>query len=248
MSRPTLAVSSWVCKYPDDMLEIVKNTEFHAIEWDLDYIPIPLSSQRRRQLREKLEKLEISLRYHLPHSTCDVGSKSSKVRKISEKYLQLNLELIAGLGANFAVLHFGQYEEKEIPTLTSLDSVIEMASKYGITIAIENLPFGPTSRPELLKRIVSESGAELALDVGHAKKINALQDFLSLLSSRITHVHFYGFEDDSYNHRPFLSDIDALNTASFIRGKSQAEWWTFEMSTLDDCIHLLDIFKRENRK
>lgn len=244
MRRPTLAVSSWVYKYPDNMFEVVKTTEFRAIEWDLDYIPVPLSSHRCHQLREKIEELKISLRYHLPHSTCDLGSKSSKVRKISEKYLQLNLELIARLGADYAVLHFGQHEEKEILTLASLTSVIEIASNYGITIAIENLPVGPTSHPELLKQILSESGAELALDVGHAKKANVFQELLSLLSSKTTHIHFYGSEDDSYNHRPFLSDSDALETASFLLRKSQAMWWTFEMSKLDECTHLLDIFEK----
>jgi len=248
MSRPILAVSSWVCKYPDDLLEIVKQTEFRAIEWDLDYIPVPLSSHRRHQLREGLQRLEISLRYHLPHSTCDVGSKNSKVREVSEKYLQLNLELIAGLGAGYAVLHFAQYEKKEIPPLTSLVSTIETASKYGITIAIENLPFGPTSCPKSLKRIVSESGVEVALDVGHATKVNALPDFLNLLSSKITHIHFYGSEDNFYNHKPFLSDTDALKTADLLRRETQAEWWTFEMGTLSDCVHLLGILRKENRR
>jgi len=244
MTRPVLAVSSWVVKYPDEILGIVKNTEFQAIEWDLDYIPIPLSSKRLHKLKEELKRTEISLRYHLPHSTCDVGSGSPRIRRISEEYLHLNLEMISKLGADYAVLHLGQYEEQRIPPLASLNSIVKMASDHHITIAVENLPYGPTSNPEFLKRIAFESEAEIALDIGHARKVNALPDFLSLLSSRITHVHFYGFEDDTYNHRPFPSDEDALETANLIRSRSQAKWWTLEMSTMDDCIRLLGILKR----
>lgn len=241
-----LAVSSWVCKYPDDMFRIFKETDFRSIEWDLDYIPVPLSSQRREKLKREFEESHVLLRYHLPHSTCDVGSKSSKIRRISEEYLQLNLELIGGLGANYAVLHFAQYEDRDLPPLSSLESVIEIAAKHNITIAIENLTIGPTSNPKSLDEILSKSGAELALDVGHAQRTKSLEELVSLFSSRITHVHFYGFEDDCYNHRPFPSDIDALKTARFISRTSRASWWTIEMDNLQNCVQLLTVLRRGN--
>ena len=242
--NPRLAISSWPFKYPDDLFS-VKDTEFRAIESDIDYIPVPLSVERRKQLKTKFQDLGISLRFHLPHTTCDVGSRNVKIREISEKFIQLNIELIKGLGADYAVLHFAQYSDLEIPSLDSLKAVVETASQNGIKLAIENLFYGPTSKPNLLNHISSESGTDIAFDVGHARRIMTTEDFLNLLSSRITHVHFYGFEDDFFNHRTFLSDLEAIETAKILLKETNAEWWTIEMDKLNECQNLFNILKTQ---
>jgi len=236
MSEITLAVSSWVCKYPDDIKTIATNTEFKAIEWDLNYIPVSLSHTRRIQLRNDFEQLGILLRYHLPYSTCDIGSLDSRIRKISEKYLSLNLELIHELGADHAVLHFAAYNDEKVPPLDSLKRIAEIALKLDIVLMLENLTVGPTSNPVTLKQIALDSGVKVAFDVGHAIAGKGLLNLLDTIAPIVSHVHFYGYEDQCRNHLPFNHDEDAIATAKIIQKTCNAKWWTIEMDSLDSCI------------
>lgn len=236
MSKITWALSSWVCKYPDDLTRVAKDADFKAIEWDLNYIPIPLSIQRIHQLKKEFNNYGLLLRYHLPYSTCDIGSSRSRIRETSEKYVQLNLEMIGKLEADYAILHFGSYKSNIIPPLDSLINTVELAKELGITIALENLTIGPTSNPDILKKIILKSGAKAALDVGHAISINNLQNYLYLLGPMVSHVHFYGYEDEKRNHLPFELPSEAINTAKNIQNMCSAKWWTCEMDSLNSCI------------
>lgn len=237
MSHITWALSSWVCKYPDDLLNIPAESGFTAVEWDLNYIPLPISEKRCIDLMNTFKRRGIKLRFHLPYSTCDVGHPDKEVRKISMEYLKLNLRLLATLDADYCVLHFCSVEQTSIPSLDELLAVVEFANAYKINLGIENLLNGPTSEPSNLKKIALECGADVALDTGHALTVGKLDLYLQVLGEMITHIHFYGFEDAQRNHCPFADPRDATRVAMLLKNNCPASWWTCEMDSLGLCIN-----------
>lgn len=233
------ALSSWVCKYPDEICPTTIRAKFDAVEWDLNYIPIPLSRIRRQELRRSFSEAGIKVRFHLPYSTVDVGSLDSTIRTISRDYLCLNLDLIRSLGGNYAVMHFAANHEPRVPSLEPLKDVVRYSRSIGIGIAVENLLRGPTSKPRPLGRLVREVGADVALDVGHACAdvgISRLKEFLAEVAALVSHVHLYSREDRHRDHIPIESKSDAVLIASEILRSTSAKWWTCEMDTIQACI------------
>ncbi len=235
MSPATWALSSWVGKYADDLVPLAAQAGFEAVEWDLNFIPLPLSEDRRRHIWNTFLTAGIGLRFHLPYSMCDLGNLDRRVRQISLQYLELTLELLTTLHADYCVIHFCDSGQKEMPPLDELHHLMEVAGELGITIGIENLMRGPSSDPNLLKQIISECGADVALDTGHAIDADGLSNFLNVLGPMVTHVHFYGSEDNNRNHLPFHEPAERLKIAALLEGGCPASWWTCEMDSITDC-------------
>ena len=225
-------MSSWCCRYPDDLVRMARRANFRAVEWDLNYIPFPLSQARCRHLQDTFTRSKVYLRYHLPYSTCDVGSSIESVRERSLAYLQLNIELLARLNAGYGVLHFCQEDIKGPPPLSELCELVQVAQDWGITIGLENLMAGPTSDPATLEQIALDCGAEVALDVGHALSTGTFAEYLDNLGPLVSHVHFYGSEDEHKNHLPFSCSDEAVSVAQTIQSHCDALWWTCELDSL----------------
>lgn len=231
------AISSWCGKYPDDLLDLATATGFSAIEWDLNYIPLPLSRPRRTALLGRLGKGGVGVRYHLPHSTVDIGSRDPETARVSETFLAFVVSLLGTHGPFHAVLHVGSEPDTQwgsvVPALARL---VEHAKSFGGTIAVENLMTGPTAHPLELRSLAEATGATVALDVGHARGLGLLDEFLASLATLITHVHFYAYEDDRRNHLPFDDPQEARDVAAAIEASAHPAWWTFEMDSRTACL------------
>ena len=103
--------------------------------------------------------------------------------------------------------------------IDALKPIVEMASSYGLTIALENYkaPFDRVSTfKELLQKV---AGLSLHLDFGHANmgKDNHAA-FCQQLGSAITHVHFSDNRATADHHMPLgVGNIDWKNAVATIK-------------------------------
>ncbi len=216
---------------------MARASKFDAVEWDLNYIPVPLAAKRIRDLRAAFKKSGIKVRYHLPHSSCDISSPVKHISQTSHVYLQLNIEQIARLGGEYCVMHFGSTNNAPPESLTRLCKLVEFAHSLGVMIAIENLMTGITANAARLKTIALRSGTTIALDIGHLGGVEKLRGFLEILGNLVTHVHFYRYQDRYRNHVPFLAGgHEVARVVKLLKERCSASWWTCEMDSVEDCI------------
>jgi sugar phosphate isomerase/epimerase len=83
----------------------------------------------------------------------------------------------------------------------------------GVTVAVENLRWGPTSDPEAFLDLVDGSGARVTFDVGHAASSDAAArgytaaHFARDLGGRIVGAHVYGRENERHHPPASLEEI-----------------------------------------
>lgn len=236
---PAIALSSWTCKYPDDLVTVARQNGFRAVEWDLNYIPLPLSQARVRDLFEKFSDNEISVRFHLPYSSWELGHSSAVVRQNSLTCLKHNIDLIAATIGNYAVLHFGSTSAGDTPIQDELREFLNHARHAGIRIGIENILQGPTSSEHYLLHLTHENSCEIALDVGHGRSQRTdaeFNEFVCVLGGLVSHVHIYSHEGLDRGHYAFQDTDHLARTASLIQSFCNPTWWTCEMDDLSECI------------
>jgi sugar phosphate isomerase/epimerase len=103
--------------------------------------------------------------------------------------------------------------------IDALKPIVEMASSYGLTIALENYkaPFDRVSTfKELLQKV---AGLSLHLDFGHANMgLNNHAIFCQQLGSAITHVHFSDNRATADHHMPLgVGNIDWKNAVATLK-------------------------------
>ena len=103
--------------------------------------------------------------------------------------------------------------------IDALKPIVEMASSYGLTIALENYkaPFDRVSTfKELLQKV---AGLSLHLDFGHANMgKNNHASFCQQLGSAITHVHFSDNRATADHHMPLgVGNIDWKNAVATLK-------------------------------
>ena len=103
--------------------------------------------------------------------------------------------------------------------IDALKPIVEMASSYGLTIALENFtaPFDRVSTfKELLQKV---AGLSLHLDFGHANMgLNNHAIFCQQLGSAITHVHFSDNRATADHHMPLgVGNIDWKNAVASLK-------------------------------
>lgn len=236
MTNPSIALSSWVCKYPDDLIDITLKYGFTAIEWDLNFIPIPLSINRRRKLKNQFIDNGIKIRFHLPYSSYDLAHSDTYIRSLSRDVLIHNIKLLNDFETDLIVLHYACQDENT-DSFSILSEVIDCASEHGIIVGIENLLLGPTSDPRMLRNIIMQTKCKVTLDVGHANVSNKLYELINMVKNEIYHIHLYNYEDAKHNHCPF-DDISQLSSVLKIIQSLPSKWWTIEMDNMDEIIKL----------
>lgn len=229
------AYSSLCCKYIDDIFAIALCNPNKAIEWDLNFIPPTLNTERQSYLLKQLSSNSIEIRYHLPYSYVEIAHNNRIIADYSVEVIKRNLDFICRLGGDTAILHVGSVNESDISVaLKNLKVIATYASQKGIRICVENLPHGLTTVPKNLLMMLKIQNVYFCFDTGHAQKIfhNNADLYFSLLKMMpyCIHSHIYKTEDDFYNHIPFAS-YKEYEDSIFVKLLSQSNctWYTMEL-------------------
>ena len=204
MPKPKIGVSMLYCLSESfqKMLKRLDKVEVQLVEV-VDEGLHELNRKRVYKLNEIAKSKSIRYIVHAPFADMNIASPSKTILNAIIKRLEQSMAYANALNAQLWVFHPGTrtgistfYPTKEWKqnTLTIIQ-LHETAEKYGLNIAIENLPgkFGfLMEQPEHFQKFYKETSLNdigIALDVGHANLDAQTINFLRKLPDKIVHMH-----------------------------------------------------------
>jgi sugar phosphate isomerase/epimerase len=161
-----------------------------------------LNQTRITQLRQAAKTYGLEYSVHAPFADVNIASPIKPMLAASLKRLKQSLKNANELDAKLWVFHPGQrtgigqfYPDADIKQNTaSVVEIYEAAEKFGLNIALENLPgkyWFLMGTPEEFLRFYRETNLPvgITLDLGHANLDGQIQPFLKTLADKIVHVH-----------------------------------------------------------
>jgi len=173
----------------------------------IDEGPQALNSRRVSVLKRVISEKEIGLSIHAPFADINIASTSPTIRHAIMRRLKRSIMLSAQLNPVCWVFHPGIQSavSDALPNLDweinlrSIRELLKDARKYGLKIAIENVP---DPYPFLLKRVddferlyenLGSDGMDLNItfDVGHANINGQINEFIKAFKDKIIHAHLH---------------------------------------------------------
>ena len=153
------------------------------------------NSQFLKKFKKALQENQINpYSIHSPISSYwSISSLEEELREKALKEIKICIEAASFLGSRIVVIHPGTRNRgSKDNLLSSLESLLKFAESYEITLSIENMPPGILgSKMEELTwmREHLPDSVGFTLDTGHAFMNGNLEEIISLLSTRINHLH-----------------------------------------------------------
>ena len=224
MVKPEIGLSMLYC-----LNEPFKSLLNRLCEVDVKHIELPdeglhtLNKRRVKNLREIAEAHNLDFVVHAPWAGINIATPSPVLRRTILKRLEKSLVYAGQLGCRLWLFHPGSrtglshiYPGKDWQqNLESVRTLLRIARREGVVIAIENTP---EPFPSLMKsvgdflRFYEDLGDDIGmvLDVAHANLNNQIQDFIKQFSKKIVHMH--------------VSDNDGANDLHLGIGYGNIDW------------------------
>lgn len=161
-----------------------------------------LNGRRVKALKKVARSRGLELSLHSPFADINIASPSSVLRRTILKRQEKSIFYASQLGCRLWVFHPGLktavspfYPGLEWRlNLDSVHTLLRIAKKHGVEIAIENVP---EPHPFLMKSVQDfshfynelDEDIGLVFDIGHANINRQIQDFITRFSDKIVHVH-----------------------------------------------------------
>ena len=201
----------------------------HLPEVNVKHIELPdeglhtLNKRRVKRLKKAAKEHGLEFVVHAPWAGINIATPSPAVRHAVLKRLTKSIVLAGQLDCRLWLFHPGSktglshiYPGKDWQLhLESVHTLLAVARKEGVDIAIENTP---EPFPSLMKSVddfhmfYTDLGDDLGmvLDVAHANLNNQIQAFLEQFSKKIVHMH--------------VSDNDGANDLHMGIGHGNIDW------------------------
>ncbi len=168
----------------------------------LDEVMHTLNGRRVKALKKVARSRGLELSLHSPFADINIASPSPVLRRTILKRQEKSISYASQLGCRLWVFHPGLktavspfYPGLEWrQNLDSVHTLLRIAKKHGVEIAIENVP---EPYPFLMKsvqdfsRFYNELDEDIGLvfDIGHANINRQTEDFIARFSDKIVHIH-----------------------------------------------------------
>jgi sugar phosphate isomerase/epimerase len=196
--------------------------------------------QESRWTKNQLKLAPLEVRYHCPFKRIDIGSDDPEQATKAGDIFQRITRLVSKAGGKFLTIHIGLGHNSTEPlswdtTINNLKSLVQFGVTHGVTICLENLAWGWTSKPNLFEKLVRQSGSGVTFDIGHAfisESIRTQQynfeDFITPHANRVFNAHVYHREIEGKGHLP-PSDINEIKERLALMKKIGCPWWAIEI-------------------
>jgi|GEM_PF-1710751 len=235
-------------------LESVKKAGF-------DYIEVSPYHEITPKLKKFIDSIGISvLSMHADYLNTDASSEDKKIRSKTLKIYKDTLNKAKELGAKTVVIHPGtwlEYNRRKERLRRCAETFTELAifsNKYGVKIAIENLPPGficdnADDLHFVLESVINNSGkncqAGICLDTGHANIGNNLFTYIKRFGSHILSMHLHDNHGDTGKDKTFAEE-----DLHILPGDGSVNWETFfaELDSINYENAFIFELMRENTK
>lgn len=190
-----------------------------------------LNSRRVGALKRVAQSRGLELMLHAPFADINIASPNPSLRRVMLRRLEKSILYARRLDCRLWVFHPGLKTGVSFfypgldwhLNLGSIRTLLEVARRHDVEIAIENVP---EPYPYLMKsvgdfsRFYDELGEDIgfALDIGHANLNHQIKDFITQLSNKTVHMHA---SDNDGTHDSHLGighgTVDWENLAKLIK-------------------------------
>lgn len=238
--KPKVAMCN-IFEDSQELKEFALEHGFSGIDWSFDLRILPDTPAEESMWAKRLSYLEpLEIRYHCPFYKIDLGHDDPWEAKAAELVFCRIIRLVSKARGRFLTIHVGLGRSSTQPlsweaTTENLARLVKYGANHGVTICLENLAGGWTSRPDLFEKLIRRSGAGVTFDIGHAhacELINShqyvVEDFVTPHEDRVFNAHIYHTELSGYGHAPpdRLEDIEERLS---VLQKIGCNWWVLEV-------------------
>lgn len=226
---------------PDAVRRFAVAHGFDGIDWSFDPAGIPKTpTEETRWVANQGRLAPLEVRYHCPFPQVDIGHEDPATRVWAMDLFRRLIRLVAKAGKNHLSLHVGLGHDSTSllsweATIRNLGELVHFGSAYGVTVALENLLWGWSSKPNLFEKLVRRSGAFVTIDIGHAHACESVQsqaygvrDFISPHADKVTSAHVYHYESPEIGHVP-PSRLEDIRERLDMLMRTPCRWWVLEI-------------------
>jgi sugar phosphate isomerase/epimerase len=233
---------------PETMRNFAMDHGFDGIDWSIDLSRLPETPAEASQWVEQQDLLNpLEVRYHCPFQQVDIGHEDKASRNYAMDIFRRMIRLVAKARKKYLSLHVGLgHDTTKIlswdATVRNLRELVQFGAECGVTVALENLIWGWSSKPNLFEKLVRRSGACVTVDIGHAHACESVQsqaygvrDFISPHAEKIINAHIYHYEVPNVGHIPPARLADIVNRLDLLM-QTPCRWWVLEIRVADELL------------
>ena len=190
-----------------------------------------LNKRRVKKLKKTAKTHNLDFVVHAPWAGTNIAAPNPDLRRAVLKRLTKSIVYAGQLGCRLWLFHPGSRtglsqfypgEDWQL-NLQSVRTLLDVARREDVTVAIENTP---EPFPSLMKSVDEfhrfyedlEDDLGMVLDVAHANLNHQIQDFLEQFSNKIVHMHVSDNHGDSDLHLGIgCGSIDWENVAKLVK-------------------------------
>ena len=237
---PKLAMCNF-SKNPKKLKEFAQKYGFTGCDWSFSMDSIPTSPKEESAWIKTIHTLvPLEVRYHCPFYKMDLGADDPEDATLAAMLFEKIIRLVSKVGGKYLSIHIGLGYESTEPlswdrTIDNLSRLKNYAAERGVTICLENLAWGWTSKPHLFEKIIRGSGVGVTFDLGHAHVSEAvrsqyygMEDFVVPHADRVYNAHVYHTEIEGVGHVPPEQVEDVAERLALLRS-IDCPWWVMEV-------------------
>jgi sugar phosphate isomerase/epimerase len=214
---------------------------FSGIDFSFDLEHLPQTpAQESRWVKDISILTPLEIRYHCPFERIDLGHDNVEKAEEADVIFRRIIRLISKAGGRCMTIHIGLGQDSTEPlswetTIDKLRHLVNYGRTMRVTVCLENLAWGWTSKPNLFEKLVRRSGAGITLDIGHAHACESVQskqytfeDFISPHPEKVFNAHIYHTEIPDQGHITPKTVEDIEKRLSLLRN-IDCNWWVLEI-------------------
>lgn len=238
--RPKLAICNFLSD-PDQLKALALEFGFRGVDWSFDLEAIPSTSAEESRWAKDISTLSpLEVRYHCPFYQLDLGHDEPKEAKKAASVFQRIIRLVSKGQGRFLTIHIGLGHDSTEPlsweaTIKNLRNLVHYGAQRGVSVCLENLAWGWTSKPQLFEKLIRGSVAAVTFDIGHALCCESVrshyfgvEDFVTPHPARVLNAHVYHQEISGLGHAPPNRLKDMQDRLDILRDIG-CSWWTLEV-------------------
>jgi sugar phosphate isomerase/epimerase len=238
--KPKLAL----CNFLADIIQLKAfafRHGFSGIDWSFDPGILPATPLEESEWVKQLSTFDfLEVRYHCPFYQIDLGHQDPVEAKAAEAIFRRIIRLVSKVEGKYLTIHIGLGHDSTEPlsweaTIENLTRLVQYGARRGVTICLENLAWGWTSRPHLFEKLIRGSGAAVTFDIGHAYVCESVrshsysaEDFVAPHSDRVLNAHIYHKEVSGQGHIP-PDRLEDIQDRLAILEDVGCMWWVLEV-------------------
>jgi sugar phosphate isomerase/epimerase len=214
---------------------------FSGIDFSFDLEHLPQTpAQESRWVKDISILTPLEIRYHCPFERIDLGHDNAEKANEADVLFRRIIRLISKAGGRCMTIHIGLGQDSTEPlswetTIDKLRHLVNYGRTMRVSVCLENLAWGWTSKPNLFEKLIRRSGANITLDIGHAYACESVQsqqytveDFVSPHADKILNAHIYHTEIPGRGHIAPKKREDIEERLSLLKNVG-CTWWVIEI-------------------